>query len=153
VARGPRSRRRLGPRAQRVRGPRPRGARPVCAARGLHLSGRPRPAWPATAWRSSTHDGEATRRAWGRRRWLTGAPRPMWGRKPARRRRFLMRWGYGGQRRSYDGEGGGGGELDNPRTKNGERRARATLIVDESHDGGEGWTATGFRHGRRRGFG
>jgi hypothetical protein len=46
-----------------------------------------------------------------------------------------MRWGYGGRRWSYDGEGGGGSELDAPRTKNGERRARATLTVDEAYDG------------------
>jgi hypothetical protein len=40
-----------------------------------------------------------------------------------------MRWGYGGRRWSCDGEEGGEGELDAPRTKNGERRARATLTV------------------------
>jgi hypothetical protein len=42
----------------------------------------------------------------------------------------LMRWGYGGRQRSCDGEEGGEGELDAPRMKNGERRARATLTVD-----------------------
>jgi hypothetical protein len=41
-----------------------------------------------------------------------------------------MRWGYGGRRRSCDGEEGGEGELDAPRMKNGERRARATVTVD-----------------------
>jgi hypothetical protein len=64
-----------------------------------------------------------------------------------------MRWGYGGRQRSCDGEEGGGGELDAPRTKNDKRRARATLTVDESHDGGDGRTVTSFRHGRWRGFG
>jgi hypothetical protein len=64
-----------------------------------------------------------------------------------------MRWGYGGRRRSYDGEEGGGGELDAPRTKNGERRARVMLTVDESRDGGDGWTVMSFGHGRRRGSG
>jgi hypothetical protein len=46
-----------------------------------------------------------------------------------------MRWGYGGRRRSCDGEEGGEGELNAPWMKNGETRARATLIVDEAHDG------------------
>jgi hypothetical protein len=41
-----------------------------------------------------------------------------------------MRWGYGARRRSCDGEEGGEGELDAPRTKNDERRARETLTVD-----------------------
>jgi hypothetical protein len=41
-----------------------------------------------------------------------------------------MRWGYSGRRWSCDGEEGGEGELDAPRTKNNERRARATLTVD-----------------------
>jgi hypothetical protein len=63
-----------------------------------------------------------------------------------------MRWGYGGWRWSYDGEEGGGGELDAQRMKNGERRAQATLTGDESRDGGDGRTATGFGHGRRCGF-
>jgi hypothetical protein len=40
-----------------------------------------------------------------------------------------MRWGYDGRRWSCDGEEGGEGELDAPRTKNGEGRARATLTV------------------------
>jgi hypothetical protein len=40
-----------------------------------------------------------------------------------------MRWGYGGRRWSCNGEEGGEGELNAPRTKNGERRARATLTV------------------------
>jgi hypothetical protein len=65
---------------------------------------------------------------------------------------FLTRWGYGGRWRSCDGEEGGGGELDAPRTKNGERRARATLTVDECRDGGDGRTTMSFRHGRRHGF-
>jgi hypothetical protein len=40
-----------------------------------------------------------------------------------------MRWGYGGRRWSCNGEEGGEGELNAPRTKNGERRARAMLTV------------------------
>jgi hypothetical protein len=40
-----------------------------------------------------------------------------------------MSWGYGGRRWSCDGDEGGEGELDAPRMKNGERRARATLTV------------------------
>jgi hypothetical protein len=43
---------------------------------------------------------------------------------------FLTSWGYGGRRRSCDGEEGGKGEFDAPRTKNSERKARATLTVD-----------------------
>jgi hypothetical protein len=68
-------------------------------------------------------------------------------RKPARRRHFSDEVGL------WWPEEGGGGELDSPRTKNGERRARATLTVDESRDGGDGWTATSFGHGWRCGFG
>jgi hypothetical protein len=41
-----------------------------------------------------------------------------------------MRWGYGGRQWSCDGEEGGEGELDAPRTKNGERGTRAMLTVD-----------------------
>jgi hypothetical protein len=74
-------------------------------------------------------------------------------RKLARRRRFsdevglwwpatVLRWG-----------GGRGRELDAPRMKNGERRARVTLTVDESRDSGDSRTSTSFGHGRRRGFG
>jgi hypothetical protein len=40
-----------------------------------------------------------------------------------------MRWGYGGRRWSCDGEEGGEGELNAPRMKNGEGRARAMLTV------------------------
>jgi hypothetical protein len=50
-------------------------------------------------------------------------------RKPARRH-FSDEVGYGGRQRSCDSEEGGEGDLDAPRTKNGERRARATLTVD-----------------------
>jgi hypothetical protein len=64
-----------------------------------------------------------------------------------------MRWGYGGRRRSCDGEERGGGELDAPRMTNSERRARATLTVDESRDGGDGRTGMRFGHGRECGFG
>jgi hypothetical protein len=46
-----------------------------------------------------------------------------------------MRWGYSGRRWSCDGEEGGGSEIDAAQTKNGERRARATLTVDEARDG------------------
>jgi hypothetical protein len=62
-----------------------------------------------------------------------------------------MRWGYGGRWRSCDGEERGGGELNAPRMKNGERRARATLTMDESRNGGERldsneiWTRTAMR--------
>jgi hypothetical protein len=70
-----------------------------------------------------------------------------------------MRWDYGGRWRSCDSEEGGEGELDAPRTKNGERRARATLTVDEARDGvgrpdsGGIWTRRrhGFRQRRRLG--
>jgi hypothetical protein len=41
-----------------------------------------------------------------------------------------MRWVYGSRRRSCDGEEGGKGEFNAPRTKNSERRARATLTMD-----------------------
>jgi hypothetical protein len=46
-----------------------------------------------------------------------------------------MRWGYGGRWWSCDGEEGGESELDAPRTQNSERRAWATLTVDEARDG------------------
>jgi hypothetical protein len=64
-----------------------------------------------------------------------------------------MRWGYGGRRRSCDGEEGGKGELDAPRTKNGERRARATLTVNEARDGVGRPDSGGIRTRWRRGFG
>jgi hypothetical protein len=70
-----------------------------------------------------------------------------------------MRWGYSGRRRSCDGEEGGEGELDAPRTKNGERRARATLTVDvlataeaaEQRRSGRSDRDGRLRTGRRRG--
>jgi hypothetical protein len=37
--------------------------------------------------------------------------------------------------------------------KNGERRARATLTMDELATAEDGWTVMGFRHGRWPGFG
>jgi hypothetical protein len=46
-----------------------------------------------------------------------------------------MRWGYSGRWRSCAGEEGGKGELDTPWTKNGERRPRAMLTMDETRDG------------------
>jgi hypothetical protein len=63
---------------------------------------------------------------------------------------FPTRWGYGGRRRSCNGEVGGGGELDTPRTKNGERRARATLTVNEVRDGIERPDSGGIRTRQRR---
>jgi hypothetical protein len=72
-----------------------------------------------------------------------------------------MRWGYGGRRWSYDGEEGGKGELDAPRTKNGETRARATLTVvvlatAEAAGQRQPWRSDNdgrLRTGRRRGRG
>jgi hypothetical protein len=68
-------------------------------------------------WRLSTHGGEATRRAWGWRRYLTGAPRrrggggkPDWQRRSLMRRR--LRWPAAVLRRSDGGRvsNGGGAE-------------------------------------------
>jgi hypothetical protein len=68
-------------------------------------------------WRLSTHGGEATRRAWGWRRYLTGAPRrrggggkPDWQRRSLMRRR--LRWPAAVLRRGDGGRvsGGGGAE-------------------------------------------
>jgi hypothetical protein len=64
-----------------------------------------------------------------------------------------MRWGYGGRRRSCDDEEGGEGELDAPRTKNGERRARAMLTVNEARDGVGRTHNGGIQTRWRRGFG
>jgi hypothetical protein len=52
-----------------------------------------------------------------------------------------------------DGEEGGEGELDAPRKRNGERKARAMLTVDETRDGGGRPDNDGIRTRRRRGFG
>jgi hypothetical protein len=65
---------------------------------------------------------------------------------------FLTRWGYGGRRRSYDGEEGGEGELDAPRKRNGERKAQATLTVDETCDDGGRPDSDGIQTRRRCGF-
>jgi hypothetical protein len=62
-----------------------------------------------------------------------------------------MRWGYDGRRWSYDGEEGGEGELDAPRTKNGERRAQATLTVDvlvTAEAAGQRWSGRSDSDGR-----
>jgi hypothetical protein len=61
--------------------------------------------------------------------------------------------GYGGRRWSCDGEEGGEGELDAPQKRNGERKARATLTVDETHDDGGRPDNDGIRTRRWRGFG
>jgi hypothetical protein len=66
---------------------------------------------------------------------------------------FLTRWGYGGRQWSCDGEEGGEGELDAPRKRNDERKARATLTVDETRDGGGLLNNNGIRTQRRCGFG
>jgi hypothetical protein len=60
-----------------------------------------------------------------------------------------MRWGYGGRRWSCDGEGGGGGELDAPRTKNGER-GLGFAHRGCARDGGGGRTAMVGALGQRR---
>jgi hypothetical protein len=52
-----------------------------------------------------------------------------------------------------DGEDGGEGELDAPRKRNGERKARAMLTVDETRDGGGRPDNDGIQTRRRRGFG
>jgi hypothetical protein len=76
------------------------------------------------------------------------------GRNPARRRCFFpTRWGYGGRRRSCDGEEGGEGELNAPRKRNNERKARATLTVDETRDGGGRPDSDRIRTRRWHGFG
>jgi hypothetical protein len=66
---------------------------------------------------------------------------------------FPSRWGYGGRWRSCDGVEGGEGELDAPRKRNDERKARATLTVDETRDGGGRPDIDEIRTWRRRGFG
>jgi hypothetical protein len=66
---------------------------------------------------------------------------------------FLTRWGYGGRRWSCDGKEGEEGELNAPRTKDGERRARVTLTMDEVCDGVGRPDIGGIRTRRRRGFG
>jgi hypothetical protein len=71
-----------------------------------------------------------------------------------------MRCCYGGRRWSYDSEEGGEGELGAPRTKNGERRARATLTVvvlatAEAAGQRRSWRSDSdgrLRTGRRRGW-
>jgi hypothetical protein len=55
----------------------------------------------------------------------------------------LTRWGYGGRWWSCDGEEGGEGEIDAPRKRNGERKARATLTMDETRDGGRAASDSG----------
>jgi hypothetical protein len=71
----------------------------------------------------------------------------------ARRRRFSDEVGLWWPATVLRCGGGRGRELDAPRMKNGERRARVTLTVDESRDSGDSRTSTSFGHGRRRGFG
>jgi hypothetical protein len=75
------------------------------------------------------------------------------GRNPARRRRFFpTRSGYGGRRWSCDGEEGGEGELNAPLKRNDERKARATLTVDETRDGGGRPDSDRIRTRRWHGF-
>jgi hypothetical protein len=95
----------LGPRSRRRVSPRPRGARPMCAVRGLRLPGMGE---EEIAHRSSSSTVRGENR-------LGGSI-------------FLMRWGYGGLWQSYDGEERGGGELDAPRMKMA-RGGSATLTV------------------------
>jgi hypothetical protein len=74
-----------------------------------------------------------------------------------------MRWGYSGRRRSRDGEEGGGGELDAPRTKTTRGGNTASLTVGvlttaeaagqrqaSDTDGGAVGTSEARRFGQRR---
>jgi hypothetical protein len=128
------------------------------AARGLRLPGRPRPVRPATAWHTSERSplfGRASRRGW-RRCHSDGGGANGGGRAPTAVRlptglgegetsspELLVDGEKTGSAAAFFRRGGatvaGGGP--------------ATLTVDESRDGGDGRTATSFRHGRRPGFG
>jgi hypothetical protein len=64
-----------------------------------------------------------------------------------------MRWGYGGRRWSCNGEEGGEGELDAPRTTSGEGRARAMLtvvVLATAEAAGQRWPWRSDSEGRLR---
>jgi hypothetical protein len=121
VALGPRPRRRLGPRAR----PRGRGLRSLASARDGAARRTPersplprarRGAAGVDATAAETEQTAAVEHPRGEEIRLSGGVSP-------------TRWGYSGRRWSCDGEEGGEGEINAPRTKNGEGRARATLTV------------------------
>jgi hypothetical protein len=131
----------------------------MCATRGLRLPGQPRPVRPVTTRRSAVHAGAVT--APGRTSWHSrwrchsgrggangGGRAPTTVRLPA---------GHGGGEDSspkllVDGEEGGEGELNAPRKRSDERKAQATLTVDETRDGGGRSDSDGIRTRRRRDF-
>jgi hypothetical protein len=134
-------------------------ARPVCAARGLRLPGQPRPVQPVTAWHSAVHAGAVTALGRTSRRSRRRCHSGRGGANDGGRAPTTVRLpaGHGGGEDSspellIDCEEGGEGEIDAPWKRNDERKAQATLTVDETRDGGGRPDSDGIRTRRWRGF-